>query len=559
MEIEDAISKVNMQLNNINKACFTYIAECSDFVNHAMTNHNKLLHKIDIIYTLLGHKKVRITRGLINIIGTGLKTLFGTMDNADAEYYDNVVNTMKENEEFIRNGLREEVNIMKSLNEQNQILTSNYYKIENQSKSIVKNLDLIIQEINDKDKKNSIIQYLRSLQIQTFTRLTELEIELSKIVDAILFLQSKVIHPIIITPDKFISILKSSKHASNLIYTPSIESYYILIKDVKIKCYEKNHVINVILSIPFVKSQIIETYEIINLPFKHNKQWFLTENENDDKIILINKNKENFALKKNNNECNKIETNEGNYYICNEIVLENSLKNNVCVVNVFMKRTNKNCNVKIIPNELQIFHKINNNKYIYVVNENTKYKCNCSNTIDEGYLSDIGIINLKENCKFITVDFEIETKINVTEELNNNDVYHFGLEDCCLNIKLEDIKPLENIAKFKSSNLENLKDLSIELNNQESYVTRILKGIPEREKNIFFGITGILIISLCGYITCKCYKGGNTFNLFNKCFNKKNKKPICQEIKYIRSNEHDNNLIEIRRRVLPSNEDGYLP
>lgn len=366
-EIEESINAVENQLNNVNGVCIKYIKECSEFVENSHVNYRKLISKVDIIHSLLGTHKYRVKRGLINIIGSGLKGLFGTMDNDDAVYYDNVISTVIENQEFIQNGLKEEVKIMKSLNEKNQILKNNYHILETKNEEIITKINGIILTIDENNRKQGIINYLRSLQFSIFNRLFQFELELEKVVDAILFLQAGTIHPIVITPEKFIEVLKDSKNQEKLLYTPSLESYHVLIKDVKIKAFEKNGIINIILSVPILKEINIEAYEILTLPFKVNdNQWSILEFDRENKILLISKNKENFILKNNLNECNKISNNDKVYFICPELVLESTLKHEICEVNVFMKRSNKYCNLKLITNELEIFYKLNDLKYIFV-------------------------------------------------------------------------------------------------------------------------------------------------------------------------------------------------
>lgn len=557
--MENAAHILETQLNNVNRACVEKLKECADFIFEGQMYHRKIVDKMDIIHNLLGTKPNRVKRGLLNIIGTGLKTLFGTMDNNDAEYYEKAIITTKENQEFIQNGLKEEVKVMKSLNEQNLLLAQIYQELENKTSENLNNLNFLIKNINEDKKKQTIIQYLRSIQITLISKIFDLELELGNLIDSILFLQMKMIHPSIIKPAKFIDILKSSQNVNNLIYYPDIANYHYLISETDVKAYEKEGIMKVVISVPIVERTEIDTFEIFNIPFQMNSQWAILSKNEKDKILLISKNKEFYSLKEDMKDCKEINVNDEKLFLCKGLLLDSTMKNDDCPLNAFMKRSNKNCNLKYIPNHLELIYKLSELDYLYAVSGPTGYKCRCKDKNYEGKIEDIGIIQLESDCKFNTVDKEIITNKNITEKRSNNNVYHFGLEDCCLNVKLENVIPIPEIDKIKLNHIERLEDLAIELNNQESYLQRSMANIPTPVKHTVMGVIGTLIIILLSYILCKCVRGGNTFNLFHKCFNKKRNNPACRNVVYLAPNIEESASLRQRPLRQYHDDDGYLP
>lgn len=519
-----------MQTNNIDKACFKYFDACKSLTQKGHKNYKNLINKMTNIYSLLGKDKHRFRRGLINIIGSGLKVLFGTMDYEDAKYYDNALIITKENQEFIRNGLKEEINIMKSLNEQNQVLLNNYHILENKTKDVVESLDTIMLHTNELQEREAMLEYLQRLYDSIIGKSLELEIELDKIIDAILFLQIKIIHPFIMTPEKLITVLGNSKYENKMLFTPSIESYHNIIQLLEVKIFEKNNKIFVIISLPILKEEYEEAYEIITLPIVSNNNINIFESK--ENILLISKNRANFALKYNLNDCVKYkDNNDKNIFVCKELVLESTIKIDVCVLNVFMKRNFPSCKLKTIENNIEFFHSLNNNRFLFAITEETKYKCKCKNKNEElGKISNIGIINIDNNCKFSTLETDIETTENLNETMYN-DVVHYGMENCCENIKINEIVPLRKLPKIKGNNLQNLKDLSIEINNQNSYISKMLISVPERTQGFAIGLLGAIVTLITIYLSINCIKGKNKLTIFNRCFVKKERKPIAVTFK----------------------------
>lgn len=548
-EVENSIEHIKLQTNNIHEVCLKLFGECRDLAEKGKRSYNNLLDKMVTIYNLLGTRKNRIRRGLIDIVGTGLKTLFGTMDSSDAEYYDKIIAITKENQESLRKGLVEEINIMEKVNDQNKILNNNYYRIENKTNENIIKLNKVISNMKDIERREYALEYLQEVHNSIIDKSLELEIELGKIIDAILFLQLKIIHPFIITPEKLIEALINSKYENKMLFTPSLIAYQFIVKQIDVKCYEKDHMIHVIISIPILKEETMEIYEIITLPIVVNQQFTIFENKNN--ILAITQNRANFALKHNINDC----FNHDTIYVCENLVLESTIKNEVCETNVFLKRGNNKCEIKIIQNNVEFFHKINNNKYLYAITEDTPFKCNCKSKQEEnGVLSNIGILYLDNQCKFSTLETDIITSEDIYEEINN-DVIHYTIDkNCCQNIKLNEISPIDKVIKIKGTDLRELRDLSIEIKNQRNIVSKLLQKLPEKSQGALIGITGMLTTIGLIYFTITCIKGRHTFTLFNKCFNRKRTKPVQNQIVYIP--DQSKKIVNVRKEI---SDDKLLP
>jgi len=122
VELEEKISEIGNLISHIRDKCLNELRQCRDLKDKTRAELSVIKNKYSIVVQLLGGEQIRFKRGLINAIGSGMKILFGTMDNSDAEYYQNALLTIKENEEYIQTSMREEIKVVRAINEQNQIL-----------------------------------------------------------------------------------------------------------------------------------------------------------------------------------------------------------------------------------------------------------------------------------------------------------------------------------------------------------------------------------------------------------------------------------------------------
>lgn len=70
-------------------------------------------------------------RGLINLVGNIIKGAFGTLDENDAEYYNNAINKVNSNEKHLLDLLKQQVQVAKSTltNFNNTITNFNHNKV----------------------------------------------------------------------------------------------------------------------------------------------------------------------------------------------------------------------------------------------------------------------------------------------------------------------------------------------------------------------------------------------------------------------------------------------
>ena len=545
-DVADQMDVITNFVANVNDNCFIEIPECVDFIRKAKIQIKSLRKDFDTIYHLLGvdtsHKRYK--RGLLNIVGSGLKVLFGTLDSEDAKQYEDAIIITKENSEYIHKSQQEEIKVLDGLNKQNIVLKNAYYELGNLTNTLTKTLEDISNKINKDRKYFALKEYFTEFKLRIYFLISQTEMTINQITEAILFLQDNVIHPIIIEPKHFIQLLKESDKENVMLFTPSLESYSHIMKEINTTAYLKKDRFVIILSVPLLENSKSEVYEMINLPYGKSKgNFYILEQKH--KYFIIKENKEEYIISNNIlKDCKKIEK----YFVCNQLEFKNSVLDKDCELTIFMNRINSNCNLKQISNHVEIFHKIAENKYLFALSEETKYKCNCSKSIydEEGIINHIGIINLKNDCTFETIETRFKTA-NQEITIENKDVYRPVPEDCCINVKLKELDYENiNLPKLKLKNLNELQDFTIEIKNQESFISKKLKDIPPHTQGVLFGLSGIIII---GIIVCCLLRfiKGNGITIFRNCFNKKTKQPVVQREKIVHYYDNHKSKTVLRR------------
>lgn len=311
--LNDYIENIRQIVKTINDECVNHISNCEKYQEIVKNNLIKLEHRVHVIYNIMG-RETRFRRGLVNIIDSGFKLLYGTMDNEDAKYYAETVNTIKSNEIRIKNGMQENVKIMTKLSKQVIDVGAIQNVTGNKINEIISSINLMNKEGKQIQETNSIHSYFNEIINKINFKIMQLEIEIEQILDSLLFIQNGVIHPRVIEPLQLLDELNQLHLDNSLLFEPTIENYANIIKEIEIKAYVKNQEIIVLLQIPIVTKEEFDLFEIIAIPKIVTNGLVLIDVP--DKFLTIKRDKELYNLKNNLEDCKEI---NGNYICKNEL------------------------------------------------------------------------------------------------------------------------------------------------------------------------------------------------------------------------------------------------
>lgn len=358
------INDYNIILHLIN------LTECQILINQLKDQYQILPDKDDQqkqkldtleikLQTLIPHHIIH-KRGLINIIGKGMKFVYGTMDDDDRENIEQSLKALEENNEELLKNNNKQVKINQQFNEQFLQLKDIFKRSSN--------------TLNKYKKIKSEINSLR-MEIEFNKNLLEVQEIIGKISDIIMTSRTGVLTQDILTIQEIFE----------------YEINFDKLKELKITLATYNENLLIILSIPTFNDKLFNKIYIQTFPVKN-------------KIIKLHSNE-------------FIETNKTLYYVTKEIKNLQEIKDN-CIRNLFKNNINLDCKIEEFKEENII---INKEKYLIIKNlQKEKIKQNCNNldyTLEGNYILEledckIEIRNKTYNKKLYQNNFKIIPLIN---------------------------------------------------------------------------------------------------------------------------------------------------
>ena len=430
------------------------------------------------IKDLLGHTEQvqRNRRGWFNGIGTMFKTLIGTLDEDDAEYYNKAINEVRNDEREVTKLLKEQTsvvmstiknfnNTISSLNKNELIFSENFKKLYNFSTHVT-------EDLNNFDLKRQADDRLSLLTLLS----EEVENEVSTAMDAVLLAKGNVIHPILINPKTFIDELTITlPHLPSLLTYAlplKLENAHELMKISNIYVYYKKPNLICVISNPLIQAESLNLYNLIPAPTKDKNNTFFFIQPTAP-FMGITEDRSQYTYLRDLADCKIIHNN----YICHlREPVYNSYSRPICEVMLLTTQEGipKSCDIRTIKIKNKIWKKLNTqNHWLYVSDKPTVITVSCiEQPPQEVILVNSGIFTLETNCKAFTKSTVL---IPFSSTLTNFTVivppFNLIEDDCCIETsnKLNDIKlmhtrPLNinfndlNLASHKLQDINRLSD-----------------------------------------------------------------------------------------------------
>ncbi|XP_045489651.1 uncharacterized protein LOC123690347 [Pieris rapae] len=423
-------------------------------------------------------------------IGTVFKHIFGTLDEDDAHRYNKAIAKMQQTDKDLNSNLKQSIYISKSaitnfnasMNElnKNQILLNDV--LDKLSLS-VKNVSEVINSVKFQTNLDEILSVLQA-------SLLTLSFKIEDIVNSVLFSKSNTIHPSIITPKQlYVDLVSNIKDVSRLKDFPvelNLDNINILMNLAKIISYVIDNCLVFVIKIPLVNVETYNLYKVIPIPVPHNPTSpnsfaLITATKS---FIGISEDKKLYFNFDNIDSCNLI---IGHQYICNPLNTLSVVNYPICETEIITKaieKLPKSCTTKFIFGKVDIWHKLNNNKWFYVESNDEKLNIKCNHRTIEIVISGTGILSLTPGCTAFCKENRFEAK-NVYEITVSPVVSNFNIiNDSCCNL-MEFSKVNINISthQLRHVNLDSLNlihdlpikpiddNLDVFLNDSSDYVS----------------------------------------------------------------------------------------
>lgn len=492
---------------------------CTESLKSADNQIIRLEEKLETISHLTGHNfESRQKRGLFDGVSYAFKWLFGVPDADDAVYYTNAINSLVHKNRETQLLLKQQVSILSSsitdYNKSAEILKYNEEKL-NQNIAIFNNFsEDTTNRLTVLSQSELVVDHLNLLSDYMFVSNEECDI----LISTILFSKQNIIHPSIITPRQLRNELLKVKLTNNEEFPIPLTDYNSIHKYFSISTLSiiyNNDILVYALKIPLVQEQVYNLYNLIPTPISFNNSNVYSYINPSYPYLLISTTKMHYSRVKDLSSCKKLTSVE---YICKDIVIQLTTEQPVCEVllkSKFVKTIPLDCSTKTIKANLELWHPLSENSWLYITTTPTTGTLTCDKSQIEVLdvpFQGTGIFTMAPKCKCYTTSSILYATTNLTHNFTNTNFIpdiNINIDNCC--VKKTEIINSYNMdpIQLKNINLDALRHTQHKLSDFDKIIQRNLEEEDLKKEsnyfNYFIGGVATLIIMISLYCCCcKC-------------------------------------------------------
>lgn len=229
-------------------------------INKRLGEIDKLADRVTDILHLAGiRKEIRNKRGLFDFIGEISKTLFGTLSDNDATYYNKELDKLHADQKSIIQYVRNQTSfILRTLNGNKKVLET--------ATNSLKHMNDQFNKVKGLAQTNEANIWIDEILLDLDVELNILTNDITRMTELIFDGRHGIIKPSTITPTELFSLLREHKHVDNF-PVPLDETYYttlIDISEITVVLSDKRLLIQIL--IPLLEEKVLELTRVISLP-----------------------------------------------------------------------------------------------------------------------------------------------------------------------------------------------------------------------------------------------------------------------------------------------------
>lgn len=424
-----------------------------------------MFHDFDSISHIIANDRVKRSAWFSGV-GTVLKYIFGTLDEDDAINYNNAIKTLYDNDKKLADSIKKTILVSQSaisnINQSLYDLNSNQIKLSNA-------LDILLNKVNNISKivildnfKLKLVNIINCLQSHMLT----LSFKIEDILNSILFVQNNVLHPAILSAKQLYEDIYQNHKAipkdKDLPVRLDLSNIHAIMNTARLVCYYSDDKLIFIVKIPLVDVLDYKLYETVPLPVPHknvnnnNSYVYIVPTES---YLAVSSDKSYFTYLKEISQCKTIPPDT---YMCEISNIYSVPGNPSCDIEIMMKTLSEipnTCFYKYLYGEIDIWHKLNDNNWVFVESGRDKLTIECyDKIIFESVISGTGILNVPVNCIAYFKSFKFvkqsDPKINIPIISSDFDIVN---DNCCNLEHFNDLKTNLPMSKISNINLQELK------------------------------------------------------------------------------------------------------
>lgn len=468
-------------------------------------------------------KSARIKRGVFNFIGQASKFLFGTLDENDANYYQEKINQVEQEQLNMLKVAREQMTVVRSTL---QTINSTFYKVALNEQKLKESLKEIVDHVNNETLVMQAVLRQTSLEVIINRHFIELESCIVQVrehykilIDAVLNAQRGILQPEVMSPGRVIRAFQRSR--SNfpkdltIPVTLSMAQGHALLKISDVHIFVKRNILSYVIETPLVNNIVYNMYQLIPFPTPTSDSltdFIFIESAKD--YLLIDETKQTYVLidKEDLAGCKKESETER---LCKQTFpLMYTHTSQECVVSLLnSNEIPQSCVKKIIRvNELIMLPIDRRNEWIYVAPRTEKITVMCGKEEPtDTTIQGVGTLIFYESCQCYSSKTKIVSQAVVkTNETRRDFVPELILSyDCCEHlgskitlseVKLEEKVPLMNVL----SNVKDLKYASYKVDEVEELIEEAEAKVKQNEKFYYTSILSYLGVGIAIIMVCCC-------------------------------------------------------
>ncbi|KAE9522146.1 hypothetical protein AGLY_017406 [Aphis glycines] len=464
---------------------------CSKYDNVLKTTFNEISVQRTQMYESIGRyllptgehttlRSVRSKRGLINIIGSAMKTLFGVCDEECAEETLRHIDKVEGTNERMIHVIKDQTTVVKSsiigINSASTELNKLYIELKQKQISLETNIKALI---NNTYTLETLLLSNRIFSIFT-ALMTQYSYETQTLSAIITAARTGVLHPSLVTPRELAAQLVDVK--LNLPLNLNLPMEHCQVKYMNLQKSLKLHGSQIVflIKIPLITETQLTLFKIIPIPHPVG----IDRADNKTHSIVLKPEYQYVGITKNRRQfttftetellhCTETET----FTICPEFQpVQHESKDQPCEISLFKNpdQLPQNCESGVIVISKNIFHKLKYaNTWIYTTRKDT-LTITCQG-VPEPYIEKIknqGIIKLNQECSAYAEHVVLYPTREIKTRYFTNFIPKIGVGNISykINNSIKDIKIEKYRHKFDSGKLDNVHEMAHSLNEVENMI-----------------------------------------------------------------------------------------
>nr|XP_037875420.1 uncharacterized protein LOC119630360 [Bombyx mori] len=360
-----------------------------------LDEHTYLLYELQINYLTSKITKInckinslkpnRVKRGLIDGLGSIVKSITGNLDQSDAELYSKAIKILQNNDNQLSSELNQYISLNKAwMTEHTQLLSE---IAKNQEKINVTLSWLLDSKIY---ADSNLLKYAKFAQLLAIIseNIEDLYNELCRIENILSFIRASSTHHSMISIDTLSNMTDRLRnlYTENRILNVDLREYYNIIKP---GYYYVGKKIVIVFKFPVISPDEFELYKLTIAPNKHQLTFV-------PPYPFIATNKKAFMYIEA--ECPKY----NRYYLCEENINHQPRDDPDCIHDlIYNQAMNTSCQPTSVSFTKEAMEQLDDKHYVLIFPETTKIELHCQR-LEYSMLQGSYLVTIPQNCKLRT-------------------------------------------------------------------------------------------------------------------------------------------------------------